>query len=359
MRRGLFAAIVFWSLGCLAAPGACRAEGGVKLGVILPLSGDVANVGTACRNAIEMSREALSPEVRGKLDVVFEDDAMQAKNTVTAWSLLLNRDRVNAVMSFSSGCSKAVSPLADQRGVPVIAIASDPKIVEGRKEVVNFWVTPEAEAQEALSELRRRDWKRIVRISTIQDGVVAVLAAFDRENKNQAAILLDEQFAMESRDFRTFINKVKGLEGVDAIFAELMIGQIGLFAKQTRELGVTLPLFGVELFEDPGEVKLSHGALVGQWYVQADDPEGHFLENYMRRFPHATPFSAGNCYDVVQLIGDAIGRGMGGERLNEYLHSVRDFHGVMGVFSSTASNTFTLPATVKVVKEDGFEKLRR
>jgi len=74
-------------------------------------------------------------------------------------------------------------------------------------------------------------------------------------------------YTVESRDFRPFINKLKTKKDLDAIFVELFFGQPGLFAKQAKELGVKLPLFNVETFEDINELKLSEGALVGHWYT--------------------------------------------------------------------------------------------
>ena len=46
------------------------------------------------------------------------------------------------------------------------------------------------------------------------------------------------------------------------------------------------------------------------------------------------------------------------EEINRFLHTVKDFTGVMGTYSATEKNNFTLPAAVKVVTRDGFKKLR-
>ena len=131
-----------------------------------------------------------------------------------------------------------------------------------------------------------------------------------------------------------------------------------MFAKQTRQMGLNLPLFSFELFEDPAEVKASDGTLIGQWYTSADDPDGEFTKKYMQRFPGASMYASANGYDTARLIAAALKAGQGGKDTYKYLASLKDFSdGVMGTYSVTEDHRFTLPAGVKVVTKDGFEKV--
>ena len=124
----------------------------------------------------------------------------------------------------------------------------------------------------------------------------------------------------------------------------LLVGEDGVIRLTNAELD--------NLFKYP------EGALVGQWYVQADDPGDTFLTGYAERFPEATPYTAGNCHDVVSLIAKAVEtKRTSGEQLQDFLFSLRDFKGAMGEYSATGDNRFSLPAAVKVVTEKGFEKL--
>ena len=328
-----------------------------KLGVILPLTGGAADIGAACKNGMTMAYEGLSSDIQGRLDIIYEDDANAPKNTVIAFSRLTSISKVDVVTTLSSGTSKAVSPLAEKAKVPLVAVASDPKIVEGREHVVNFWVAPREEARVLIPEIVRRGYKKIARVTAVQDGVLSVRDAFDEFNKGIVKIVLDEEYQQDAKDFRPFLTKLKARSDVDAIFVNLYFGQPGLFAKQARELGITLPLFNAESFEDPVQLELSKGALVGGWYAQADDPGETFLTEYRSRFPKATIFSAGNCHDIVALLGDALSKGRAPGEINQYMHQVKDFTGVMGTFSATGDNRFSLPATLKEVTKTGFREL--
>ena len=330
----------------------------IKIGVIAPLTGDTAAWGESGRNGAELALARLPKDIKKQITIIYEDDQQEPSAAVTAFKKLTEQDGVTAVISFASNTSKAIAPLADQKKVPVIAIASDAEVVKGRSYVVNLWVTPEEEMKVLVPELSRRGFKNIARISATHVFNLALRDTLDMANQGNFSLLIDEEYPVETKDFRPFLIKVKNLKKVEAIYVNLFFGQTGLFAKQARQLGVKLPLIGVETFEDPNDVKLSEGALFGQWYIQADDASSDFVKLYQEKFPGKSIYAAANIYDSVNLIALAIKNGTGTtEGINNAIHSVKDFSGALGHYSSTEDNKFTLPATVKVVTKNGFEKL--
>ena len=329
-----------------------------KVGLILALSGDAASFGIAFRNGFELGLESLAPEDRAKLKVFYEDDGLQTKNAVTALKKLTDTEDVDVIVSLSSGTSKAIAPITEKQKQTLIALASDPHICRGRERAFNFWVTPEAEVDAVFPEAIRRGYKKIARISAVHEGAISIINAFDRVNNGRLQVVLDETYPMEVRDFRGYLAKLQQLKDVDAIMMVVFPGQISMFAKQTRQMGLNLPLFSFELFEDPAEVKASDGTLIGQWYTSADDPDGEFTKKYMQRFPGASMYASANGYDTARLIAAALKAGQGGKDTYKYLASLKDFSdGVMGTYSVMEDHRFTLPAGVKVVTKDGFEKV--
>lgn len=329
----------------------------VDIGIILPLTGDGASIAHTMKNAIQLAMEKVPSVVKDKMRLTFEDDGLQAKNSVTAFNHLSALGKLDVLINVSSGTGNALAPLAEKKRVPFLAIASDPKISAHKSHVFNFWVTPDEEVRIAIPEAQKRGYRKIARIFTTHDGAFAITNAFDNQNKDALEIVIDENYPLGIKDFRPFLSKIRQRKDIDAIMVVLLPGQCGTFAKQAREQGVTLPLFGFELFEDLAEVKASQNTLVGQWYVSADDPDNEFWQEYHRRFPDASFFIAGNAYDALMLIAEAISHGFTGKNMQDYFASVKDFKGVVGTFSAAPGNTFSLPAAIKVVKSDGFEKL--
>ena len=353
---GLFCAVLAALLHpCPAAADAPE----YRVGVILPLTGESANSGKACANAITLAQEDLPAEIKPRLHLFVEDDANVARNTVSVFQQLASRRSINAVISYFSNTAKAIAPLVEGQGMTMIAIATDPEVVTGRKRSFNLWVTPEQEGRALLSELTRRGYRRIAMVSAIQSGLLAIKKAFDEQRGKEPEIVLSKEYPADTKDFRPFLSQLKTRKDIDGIFVNLMFGQIGIFAKQAREMLIEAPLFAVEVFEDPAEVAASGGALLGQWYIQADDASSGFLERYAKRFPGESTYSAGNCYDAVLLLSEALQRGTPPQDLPSFLAGLKDFKGSLGVYSATGDQRFSLPATVKIVTADGFSKLRQ
>lgn len=345
-----------------AFPAQCLSEpltNKLRVGVIVPLSGEAANLGESVRNAIVLALEKLSPDERSKFDIRYEDDRLDPKNTLSSFHRLKATSGLDAVITISSGTSKPLSTVAEQSKIPHIAVgASDPAIVANKKWVVNFWVTPEAEALALLDEAKRRGYKKIAAMTTIQEGFLSLKKYIHQFNKGQLAVVLDEEYPQDTKDFRPFLTKLRTLNGVDGLLMLTMPGHTGVFAKQAREMGIKMPLFGIEGFEDPKEVEVSAGALIDQWYINADHPDESFVTEYLNRFPDSSTWIAGNAYDLVFILAKSIERDVSKESVNDYLHSMKDFSGCLGTYSASGDNRFTLTPAVKVVTKSGFKKIR-
>lgn len=353
-----FSLIIFLILIAVANAWALEPPDQLKVGAILPLSGDAATLGKSVHNGMKLALTKLAPEVRSRIELIIEDDGLQAKNTVFAFSKLVNQQAAEVILNVSSGTANAISPLAEQHRVPLVALgASDPRVVQGRAYVMNFFVSPDQQAKTIVPYMVGRGYKKIARITSIQDGLLAQKTAFDPEKPAQIEIVLDEDYSVGEKDFKTYIAKIRSRNDVDAVLAYLLTGQIGVFAKQLRRAGFDKPLIGSETYEDSNEVGVSEGALIGARYVNAADPSSSFVEEYAKAFPGESLVLAPYGYDIILLLGKAVEQTTHSEGVNKFLHSVKDFTGALGTYSSTNDNRFTLPAVMKEVTADGFREI--
>ncbi len=329
----------------------------LKVGVILPLSGDAANFGISTKNGLELALSELAAESRARLRFIFEDDGFSPSRTISAFNRLRGAENIDLIFNAGSQTAKALAPLTEQARMVLLAIASDPAVSAGRKFAFNYWVPPEEEAKILVPEAMKRGYRRIARISTVHDFCLTVNRAFEEENKGRLEIALSDDYPGEVKDFRTYITRLKSSGRVDAVLALLMPGQGGVFARQLRQMGVNIPLFGFEFFEDPAEVKASEGALVGSWYVSAASASEDFNSRYLARYPDASLFAAAYGYDAVLLLNEAVRRNLPRDSLQEFFFALKDFKGALGTYSANGRNSFTFPAAVKLVRENDFQEL--
>lgn len=339
------------------------AEHPYKIGIILALSGGLANIGTNARKGIEFAYSKQPKEVQEKIKLFFEDDSFEASKTVSAFNRLVTAEDIDAVLVMGSSPGNALAPLAERKGIPMIAMgASDFNVVKGRKFTFTHWVTPQVEAKALVAEMKRRKYSKFALVSAEQEGAIAVHDAIVAEieaNNLGKQIVLDEKYVPSLTDFRTYIAKAKSKEA-DVIISCLFPGAISSFAKQLRQLGSKADFVGVELFEDEAEVRASEGAMVGSWYVSADSAESDFVKSFTKKYGEAPAWGAPNTFDSLNILIDAaLQLGRSGDKVADYLRTLKNYKGAAGHYSASGDNRFNLAAAVKVVKADGFEKLER
>lgn len=326
------------------------------IGGILPLTGDAASLGRAAQNGMRLAYESLPSDIKKDFQLIFEDDQQKPSIAVSAFHKLSSLNDVKAVVCWSSSTCKAMASQAESKRIALMAIGSDPSLSKNKKYVFNFWVTPESETLKIIPEIQKRGYKKIAIVSTIQEGVFACRTSFKEAARSKdISIVFDAEYTSDTRDFRSSISKLASSQP-DAVLLLLMPGHAGIFARQLREGGVTSPIFGYETIEDQAEVKASNNALLGTWFVTATSGSSGFSEEYRQKFPHDSMVTANNGYDAVRLLVSGLSQKP--QEISEFLSTVKNFSGASGVFSATGDNRFSLPAVLKVIKDDGsFQEL--
>ena len=104
----------------------------IKLGAILPLTGQNARYGTWIKEGLEMAKDEVNSSngINGKkLEIVYEDDQANPAMAATAMQKLVNIDKVPVVYgSWASSSVLAQAPIAEKAKVVVMAEAISPKI---------------------------------------------------------------------------------------------------------------------------------------------------------------------------------------------------------------------------------------
>jgi branched-chain amino acid transport system substrate-binding protein len=147
-RRTLIAGMA--ASGALAAPFAsrlARAQGApLKVGVIHPTSGFLAQIGQACNRGAEVAVPILKDMGYPAVELLFGDTESNPDIARAAGERLINGGAQVLVGAFDSGQTTTLAQVAEQRGIPlVINIAAAPPITEqGYKFVFrNFPRVPE------------------------------------------------------------------------------------------------------------------------------------------------------------------------------------------------------------------------
>jgi branched-chain amino acid transport system substrate-binding protein len=327
----------------------------VKIGAILPLSGNVAQFGVLAKNGLMQAIETLPPEDRARLELIIEDDALEAARAVSAARKLVDVDKVDVLVTWSSGTSMAAVGITEAKKIPLFAIASDPMIVKGKKYAFIYWALPEREANTLTDLLVAQGKKRIALITLTHNGALAIRDAVVEIAKTEGKIeiVFNEEVPGTVTDFRSLIGKLKKVGNIDAIIPTLFPGQLALAIKQMRQLGLNAPFYGFETFDDPNEIAAAEGHMKGAIFATGADPTPEFTREYQRRFPGQSAYTASNSYDVIQLIARATAQAKDSATIVKYLESIKDMPMSSGIISATDDHRFVLPTVLKIVGDRG------
>jgi branched-chain amino acid transport system substrate-binding protein len=116
--------------------GAAGAADTIKIGVLAPLTGFAASDGFGTMESIMLAFEKVNAGggVLGKkIELVYYDDAADPKQAVPLANKLITQDKVVAFVAGSySMPSRAVAPIFDEEGIPLVAAyALHPEITNG------------------------------------------------------------------------------------------------------------------------------------------------------------------------------------------------------------------------------------
>ncbi len=158
--------------------------GKYKIGVILPLSGDVSTLGQPMREAIQFAFDSLPADKKNLIEVFYEDDQMSPNKSVAAMQKLVALNGIQAVFVAGSAVGNAVAPIAEQKKIITVGLgATDRNVVNGRSFAFTHWMPPEIEAKRIVEVIKKKNYQRIGVAINEQAGIIAVIDPFLAEMK--------------------------------------------------------------------------------------------------------------------------------------------------------------------------------
>lgn len=235
--------------------GADMSKEPVKIGFSGPLTGDMGNIGVNAQAAVQIAVEEVNAAggIQGApLQVVFEDDQCSGAKAATAVSKLINVDKVTAVLgSVCSSATLAFTPIAEKAQTPVMSFCStSPKITASGDYIFRDVPSDLFQADFAAEYLAKMGKKKATILYINNDWGVGLRDAFNAAFAKQGgSVVLIQAYDPSSKDLRAQMTKIKDTDADVVYFAGFTDGTIaGL--KQAKELGITIPMFGGDAWDD-------------------------------------------------------------------------------------------------------------
>lgn len=333
----------------------------IKVGVYGDLTGQTSSFGQSTKNGIELAVEEINKAggINGKqIELIIEDDQGRPEQAKTVVSKLINQDKVVAVLGeVASTNSLAAAPVAQEAKIPMITPSStNPKVTEVGDYISRVcFIDPFQGSTMAKFAATTLKAKTVAILGDVNSDYSKGLTQFFEEEFTRLGgkVIAKEAYTQTDPDFKGQLTKIRDLKP-DVLYVPGYYGQVGIIAKQARELGMDIPILGGDGWDSPELWKLGGDALKNAYitnHYSADNPAPeiqNFVKNYKVKF-NTTPDSlAALAYDSAKVLADAIKRAGGTEsaKLKDAINSTKNFAGVTGTISLDEKRNAVKPAVV-------------
>ncbi len=365
MVIGMVVLCVLWGIFAYAAEP-------IKIGVVMGLTGPWASIDTPATNGVKLAAEEINKAggLLGRpIELKIVDTKADEGETVAAVIRLIEEEKVSALTGYcDTHWVNIAAPLAREYGVPFITPgATHPRIPER----TGAWLACFGDNAQAavIAEYAVKDLglkKGAIWVDTAVDFSVAVCAYFaDALKYYGGEVVYEDYFETSWTDFSSMVARLKEYQDrgeVDFVYVGAIPSNCGLIAKQIREGGVTVPIFGEDGFDTPLLVETGGEAAEGvvfATHMSLEDPNPvvqKFKSDYQAMFgnPPENAFAALG-YDAMKVLAKAI-EIVGTDdpkKIPEGLAQIKDFQGVSGTISYEAGSQVPNKSVAVIEVKDG------
>jgi branched-chain amino acid transport system substrate-binding protein len=222
-------------------PGVAFAQDTVKIGLILPMTGQQASTGKQIDAAVKLYQAQHGTTVAGKkIEVILKDDTSVPDVTKRLAQELVVNDKVAVLAGFGiTPSALATAPIATQAKVPeVVMAAGTSSITEASPFVVRTSFTLAQSAVPMAEWSIKNGIKKVVTmVSDYGPGIDAEKSFSDKFKADGGTIIENLRVPMRSPDFAPVLQKAADTKA-DALFVFVPSGTGAQFVKQFIERGL-------------------------------------------------------------------------------------------------------------------------
>jgi branched-chain amino acid transport system substrate-binding protein len=344
-------------------------RGSLRIGVAIPLTGIASVVGESEKNGIDLAVKEINQSggINGRsIEVVFEDDHTDPKQTVGAVQKLINIDGATVLIGGTwDFLANAVIPVIDSQKKILITPSALPDTLEKTSPYLFVTHSPVALLEGGIVKfLANFSRPRVVTISVNNLWGKAHLATFSRAISVSGGTLLKEVIVpnFDGNDIQRELTIIKSLKP-DVIISALNFADSVSLLRRRSELNIPAKILADFHVEDGfNKGNIPNKLLSGVNIFVFSDASQDFFEKYQKMYGQLPNTYADTAYDAVYVIKQAVENAYGKtdtESLVQGIHSINNFKGASGILDFSKNNypSNKLPI-VKIFKDGKFVEVK-
>ena len=314
----------------------------LKIGAILPLTGNAAVVGVLFHNGIDIAVDQINKAggIKGrKVEVLYGDSKGDPKEGLTIAQKFISVDKLPVIISALSSVTMAIIPVVDKAKTVLVCGLTLPKVTELSPYVFRYFLRMDAESEKMSAfAYNKLKIKSVVILYENDEAGLRGQEAFQKVfKKHGGKVLAAESYEMGKEDMRSQLLKIKNLKP-DAFYVIGFEKTMGVAVKQLREIGVKETILAGSGLATGSVSAVAGEAMEGAYYTvpalatETKNPiVKTFADTYRANYKSEPVAWSGYYYGIMKMIAKAIEtQGYNAEGIRKGLTKIKDLPGVCG-----------------------------
>ena len=318
-RPALLAAALI--LGAAAAAVVADAQGPIRIGASLSLTGTYAKLGKNQHEGYQLCQKDLNAKggiLGRKVEFVVYDDQSMPPTGVRLYEKLITEDKVDAVMGpYSSPITEAVANVTEKyKKVMVSPLAATTSIFKKGRKYIFMVISPAEVYLEGLVDMAAK--RGLKTIAVVNEDTLfskaAASGAAELAKKKGMQVVFTEAYPKGNTDFSALLTKVKAVNP-DVLAGATYFDDAVALTRQMRELNVNPKMYGITVGGDLPEfydtLKANAEYIYGatQWEpVLAYPGNKEWFEAYKAEFKHEPSYHSAAGYAGCLVYAEGVKR---------------------------------------------------
>lgn len=342
----------------------------IPIGFFGALTGQEATFGVSSKNGIMLALEEQNSDgglLGKKIELKFYDTLGSSDEARLSVEKLITTDKVIAVLGeVASTRSLAGAPVAQSHKIPMITPSSTNPIITQKGDYIFrvCFIDPFQGEVMAKFAYNSRGLKRAAVLRDTGSDYSMGLANYFIKTFTAlgGTIVADESYLTGDVDFLSQLLKIQK-KNPEFIFVPGYYSEAAQIARQTREIGMKVPLMGGDGWDSESLVDIAGEAMDGSFFSNhytLEDPRAEvqaFIQKYEKRFGTRPDSQAASGYDAARILFAAIkiAGTTESQKLRDALAKTKDYNGVTGIISINENRDAVKSAVVLQVDKGKFK----
>lgn len=358
----------FFSLACTKNSSNSGAQNSneIRIGQFGSMTGGEATFGQSTDKGVRLAIDAKNAAggIKGKKIVLLtEDNQGKPEEAAAVVKKLITQDKVIALLGeVASTRSLAAAPIAQQFKIPMVSPSStNPKVTQVGDYIFRVcFIDP---FQGPVMARFTRDNLKLSKVAVLKDlksdYSLGLAEFFVKKFKDLGGEIVSEQtFQTGDSDFKGQLTRIRS-SNPDAIFIPAYYTEVGLIARQARQLGLKAVLLGGDGWDSPKLFEIGQDAVNGSYFSNHYASESpvpatqEFIKKYKEKFNETPDGLSAAGYDAAMILINAMEKApeLTSEAIRAQLAATKGFDGATGKITINGERNADKDAFI--VKVDG------